>query len=103
MAYWLLELFGPLSLAAQASYLFLKPKTTDPTWAFGIGFAVLLIFLGDSVWAEQIAYCRVLLPLTFAFNLLLHATERGARFWGWFTVGNIGLAGSLLTLLWHAM
>lgn len=95
IAYWLLELLGPFSLAMQALYLFLKPKTADPAWAFGIGFAVLLVFLGDSVWAEQHAYCRVLLPLTLAFNLLVHASERGARFWGWFVAGNLGLTGML--------
>ena len=93
--YFLFELLAPLSLTVQAVYLFLRPRLTDPIWAFGAGFAVLLVFLGDSVWIDQFGYCRILLPLTFAFNLLIHATERSERFWWWFVVGNLGLTSIL--------
>jgi hypothetical protein len=98
--YYLFELLAPLSLTLQAMYLLLRPRLTDPIWAFGAGFASLLGLLGNSVWIEQFGYCRVLLPLTFAFNLLIHATERSERFWWWFVVGNLGLTSILgLTLL----
>jgi hypothetical protein len=78
--YYLFELLAPLSLTVQAMYLLLRPRLTDPIWAFGAGFASLLGLLGNRVWIEQFGYCRVLLPLTFAFNLLIRATERSERF-----------------------
>lgn len=100
--YYLFELLAPLSLVVQAVYLCLKPRLRDPMWAFGAGFVVLLVFLGNSVWVEQFAYCRVLLPLTFAFNLLLHAKETGSRFWWWFAAGNLGLTGILGKVIYQA-
>lgn len=91
----LVELLAPASLALQALYLVLRPRPSDPAWGLGAGFVVLLLCLGPMVWAEQIAYCRVLLPLTFAFNLVLHAQLRGRAFWAWFVAGNIGMIGAL--------
>ncbi len=91
----LVELLAPASLALQAAYLALRPRPSDPAWGLGAGFVVLLLCLGPMVWVEQIAYCRVLLPLTFAFNLMLHAQLRGRAFWAWFVAGNIGMIGAL--------
>ena len=87
----LFEVLGPLSLCTQAAYLFAGPRVEDATWRMGIGFGVLLLFLGSAVWAEQFAYCRALLPLTFSFNLLVHKYESGARFAAWYLAGNLGM------------
>ena len=95
----LFELLCPISLLVQSAYLFLKPRTDSKTWRFGIGFAVLLCCLGDSIWVEQYAYARVLLPLTFSFNLLLHEHERGACFATWYLPGNVGMAWLCLRAL----
>jgi hypothetical protein len=84
------------ALSTQSLYLLVKPKWQDPYWRLGAGFAVLLFLLGHAVLEDPYAYCRVLLPLTFAFNLLIHKFENG-RFYGiWFVAGNAGL--SLLAL-----
>ncbi len=90
------EVLCPLSLCAQAVYLFIHPRLRAPAWRLGIGFAVLLLVLGSSVWAEYNAYSRVLLPLTMAFNLLIHQYEQGRTYGAWYTAGNIGMAWMLL-------
>ena len=87
----LFELLCPLSLLIQMLYLAVKPRLSSAVWRFGIGFAVLLALLGASVWAEQNAYSRVLLPLTFSFNLLIHRHESGWRLGLWYLLGNGGM------------
>ena len=87
----LFEVLCPLSLAIQAIYLVSKPRVGSQAWRFGIGFVILLSILGESVWVEQYAYCRILLPLTFSFNLLIHKHESGARFGTWYFIGNAGM------------
>lgn len=58
------------SLLIQAAYLFLRPKPNRAWWRVGVTFAVLMLVLGDAVWEGVEAAPRVLLPMTFAFNLL---------------------------------
>lgn len=87
----LFELLCPLSLLAQACYLALRPAPNCPFWAFGAGFALLFCVLGSPVWAEQVAYARVLLPLTFAFNFCL-LNQKGRSYTLWWLVGNFGMA-----------
>ncbi|MCF8237962.1 MAG: hypothetical protein K9I85_07375 [Saprospiraceae bacterium] len=98
-----LESVSLCSIFVQALYLFLKPKWSNRYWQFGIGFAVLFPFLGPSVLAGQFAFTRVLLPLTMAFNLLIHQSEKQTAYYGWFILGNVGLGGLairfVLTLL----
>ncbi len=98
-AWRLFELLCPVSLLIQMVYLFVKPRLSSCVWRFGIGFAVLLILLGASVWAEQNAYPRVLLPLTFSFNLLIHKHESGVRLALWYLLGNGGMCWMLFRAL----
>lgn len=93
------ELLCPLTLAIQAIYLFSKPRISSQYWRFGIGFGVLVFFLGSAVWAEQNAYTRVCLPLTFSFNLLIHQFESGKAFYIWFLIGNLGMCWSMHRIL----
>ena len=72
------ELFCPLSLYFQASYLFARPRLQSRAWRLGIGFAVLMCLLGSSVWNDQIAYARTLLPLTVSFNFSFTSSSRAA-------------------------
>ncbi len=88
-----LEIVSLCSLFFQALYLIVKPKWSDRFWQYGIGFAVLFPLLGPSVLAGQFAFTRVLLPLTFAFNLLVHQHEKHPSFAIWFILGNLGLGG----------
>ncbi len=87
----LFEVLCPLSLVVQALYLIARPRMNAPAWRFGIAFVLLLIFLSDAVWVKQFAYSRVLLPLTFSFNLLIHEYETGARYATLFALGNLGM------------
>jgi len=89
--YYVFEVLAPFSLAIQAAYLIVKPRFDDEAWRLGIGFALLLWVLGSGIWVEQYAYCRILLPLTFSFNLLLHKHEPGTKFTAWYVAGNVGM------------
>jgi len=90
-ATYLFEVLCPASLVVQAIYLTAKPRFGSPAWRFGIGFVMLLALLGEGTWVEQYAYCRILLPLTFSFNLLIHEHESGRRFAAWYLLGNGGM------------
>jgi len=87
------------SLLVQMFYLFRRPDWAHPLWRLGAAFALLLPFLGPAVWEVHMAACRLLLPMTFAFNWLLLA-ERGRPYWNWFAAGNIyALYGAIKILL----
>lgn len=85
------EILAPLSLLIQAIYLLYKPRIKSSAWRLGIGFAFLTFIININVWYEQFAYTRVLLPLTFSFNLLIHKHESKAGYALWFILGNIGM------------
>ena len=93
------ELLAPASLVVQAVYLVRYPRLSSRAWRFGVGFAALLLLIGDAVWVEQYAFCRTLLPLTAAFNLLVHRHEEGASYTRWFLAGNLGMIWMVLKLL----
>ncbi len=66
-----------IALTVQFLYLVLRPQWQQSWWRVGISFAVLMIFLGDAVWeGEQSAASRVLLPMQFAFNVLVPSGRR---------------------------
>jgi len=87
------------SLAIQAIYLIVRPQWGDRAWFVGFGFALLLPMLGSNVLSDAHAYTRVLLPMTFAFNVLIHKQERGWTYLFWLIVGNIGLTTISFDLL----
>ncbi len=94
------ELLAPLSLAVQAAFFAIRRESGDPAWRFGAAWAALFLVLGPQVWCEQYASTRVLLPLTFAFNVRLHAAAGTRRDLAWFAAGNAGLAWMALAALW---
>jgi len=85
---WVFGLIAGAGLAGQSIFLLLRPRWTEPWWRVGVGFAVLFWFLGDDVWHGYWAAARVVLPMTFAFNLL---APRDRWFWARFTAANAGL------------
>ncbi len=89
----MLEIVSLFSMIIQAIYVVKRPRWADRYWQFGIGFAILFFVLGPSVLAGQYAFTRVLLPLTVAFNLLIHRYEGTRGYAWWFVLGNIGLGG----------
>ena len=86
------------SLLVQMRYLFLRRDWSHPLWRLGAVFALLLPFLGSAVWEVHMTACRVLLPMTFAFNWLL-LSERGRTYWLWFAAGNIYAVYGVIKIL----
>jgi hypothetical protein len=79
-------------LLAQFFFFAFRRRWNEPWWRVGASYAVLMVFLGNSVWElYPTAAARVLLPMTLAFNLLVPRR-------GWWTllllVGNLGVIGS---------
>jgi hypothetical protein len=97
----LFEILCPLSLIAQSIYLVTKPRINSAEWRLGIGFVLLFSILGKNVWVEQYAYCRVLLPLTFSFNLLIHRQESAVKFTALYLIGNGGMCYLALRSIKH--
>jgi hypothetical protein len=81
-----------IGLLTQFCFFGFRVRWRDSWWRVGASYAVLLIFLGNSVWESYpLAAARVLVPMTLAFNILV---PRGR--W-WFVVlllGNLGVLGS---------
>ena len=82
-----------IGLLAQFCFFAFRIRWREAWWRLGAGYAVLLAFLGDSVWeGYPSAAPRVLLPMTLAFNLLVPRK-------GWWALllvaGNLGVLGSV--------
>jgi hypothetical protein len=87
-----------IGLTAQVGYLVWRREWASPWWRIGIVYIVLLPFLSYPVWVGcPGAAPRVLLPVSFAFNVLsLKTTSR----WFWLLVilGNLSVWGGLSML-----
>jgi len=90
------SLVSLVSLATQAVVLVVRRDLQDPWWRLGITYAVLMTLLGFSVWeGHPGAAARVVLPMTFAFNILLP----GVRwFWPLWVLGNASIISGLFAL-----
>ncbi len=88
----LLDLLVQVGLLAQFAFFAFRIRWRDPWWRLGASFAVLMAVLGVAVWEGfPSAAARVLLPMTFAFNVSL---PRG-RGWALLLVaGNLGVFSS---------
>ncbi len=95
--YNLFEIASPICILCQIIYLCKKPLLSSNLWLLGAGFIPLFIFMGAPVWEDQIGFTRILLPITFAFNLLIHKYEKGKNYIAWYFAGNIGMFWALIT------
>lgn len=89
--------FGLLAIGGlftQAATLWRAPQFQSPWWRVGAAYSLLLPFMGLWVWSGYWAACRVVLPLTIAFNLLLPARR---LFWPLWIAGNL----TLLHAVWR--
>lgn len=87
-----------VALPVQALTLIAIWRTSwrDFWWKTGVAYILLLAVLGPAVWeGNPGAITRAVLPMTFAFNLLL---PRGPAFWPLWLLGNLNLAHSLTDL-----
>lgn len=81
-------LLGHIALSVQCICLLIWRRPADGVWRMALGSCLLLVFISTPVWEGfPGAAARVLLPMTFAFTVLL---PRG-RWWSW----PLLLAGSL--------
>lgn len=81
-------LLAVIGLYAQAGCLCTHRDPASAWWRIGIAYALLLLILGTWVWSGYWAACRAMLPMTFAFNLLLPANR---SFWPLWIIGNATL------------
>jgi hypothetical protein len=79
------------ALTVQFVYLAIVVRRwREPWWRLAAAFGLLMLVVNDAVWEGYPgAATRVLLPLTFGFNVLL--AKHGRGFWWWFVAGNLHL------------
>ena len=86
----LLALLATLGLHVQAVFMLvtLRDNWPQPWWRLAVPYVALMVVLDFAVWGGYPgAATRVLLPLTFAFNVLLQRTP-SRWFWVWYALGN---------------
>ena len=86
-----------VALTSQAAYLVWTREWREPWWRLAAAFAVLMLVVDDAVWeGHPGAIVRVVLPLTFGFNVLLRRAT--VRFWPWYVAGNLHLVTAAISL-----
>lgn len=92
--------FGLLSsLVAQGVYVLVRREYASAWWRVAVPYVVLMLLFGTVLADPHTgAITRVLLPLTVGFNVLLASESRPARFWPWFTAGNLHLLSALTVM-----
>ena len=83
-----------LGLTVQAVYFAVTIERENRWWRLGAAYVALMAFLSSQVWEGLPgAACRVLLPMTLAFNLLV--TQRRATL-AWLLMGNLSVFSGFL-------
>ncbi|MDQ8200464.1 hypothetical protein QEH56_20025 [Pelagicoccus enzymogenes] len=85
-------------LLFQFAYLLAKPSPRNRIWTLGILYGCLFLTLGDAVWRGYWAGCRIALPLTIAFNILLSSKNK-AFFWTALVLSNLTVAHAIIRWL----
>ncbi len=93
----LVELLAPIAIFVQVGYFAIRPRLASSWWRWGVGWAALALVVGAPIWEEQYGYCRILLPLTVAFNVLIYQHERNRSYALWFLLGNLWLFDHAMT------
>jgi hypothetical protein len=79
-----------VALSVQLLYLTVNRAWREPWWRLAAAFGILMLVVDYAVWdGYPGAATRVLLPLTFGFNVLLARGDRS--FWWWYVAGNLHL------------
>jgi hypothetical protein len=92
-----LSLAVVISLTVQAVFLAWSRAYRNVWWRLALGYAVLMLIVDIVVWEGYPgAITRIVLPMTFGFNVLL--AQQRAGFWIWFVSGNLHLIASTRVL-----
>jgi hypothetical protein len=90
------SLLATLALTVQAAFMLTRWRPDDRWWRLGAVFAGVMLCLGTAVWEGfPGAAARALLPLTLAFNLVVHRTRAPLA---WLLAGNLAVFSGLLAL-----
>ncbi len=85
-----------LGLTTQAVFFVIRWRLDDRWWRLGFAYSVMLLFLGTAVWEDfPGAAQRVLLPLTLAFNVLVHRLRAPLA---WLLIGNLTVFAGFVAL-----
>lgn len=85
-----------IGLTVQAGYLLWRREWGNPWWRVGVAYCLLLPFLTDIVWEGYPgAAPRVLLPIAFAFNVLV---PKSRWFWPLAILGNLSAWHGIQTI-----
>ena len=99
------NLYAFIGMSVQTMFFLARPRWREAWWRVGCVYALLLLILGKAVWEGYPgSYVRVLVPLTFAFNVSLTQYRVGqVWFWPVWLGGNLSLLYSLFELdaLWR--
>lgn len=91
-----LSLLSMTALTTQAAFLLRSRQWNVAWWRTGVVYLALMAVLGRAVWeGHPGAVTRVVLPMTFAFNVLV---LRSRWFWPLWVLGNLGVLGGLETI-----
>ena len=82
-----------MALSIEAVYLTWRPRPAAAWWRLAIAYAAIMVMLDPTLWNLG-SLTRIVLPMTFGFNLLL-AQHEGRGFWLWFALGNLQLVPSV--------
>jgi hypothetical protein len=89
-------LLATLGLTVQAVFFLTRWRPADRWWRLGAVYTIVLLCLGTAVWEGfPGAATRVLLPLTLAFNVLVHRSRAPLA---WLLAGNLTIFAGLLAL-----
>ena len=85
-----------VSLTTQAAYLLARRDWKSPWWRMGVVYAVFMPLLSPLVWEGYPgAAVRVLLPMSFAFNVLV---VKDRWFWPLVILGNVSVLDGVAEL-----
>jgi len=87
-----------ISLSVQMAFLALRWEWKSAWWRMAAPYCVLFAITSYAVWSGLPgAAPRVLLPLTFAFNVLVARLE-GWSFWALIILGNLSVVSGLVAI-----
>lgn len=89
-----------MALTTQAVVLVARPKPASPWWRLAAAYVLLFVLIGAPVWeGHPTAATRVLMPMTFSFNVLLPRVIQSGWFWPVLVLGNLNVADSIILLM----